>query len=292
VDKNLKDKAINLMFLLPLFIVFALVIFYPFLYVVGLSLYKESLSGALTFIGFDNYQALLNSPDFYLSFKNTVAWTLGGVVLKVGGGLLVALVLFKNFRFKNLVLLCVLIPWAIPFSVSQIAWRWMYNSLYGHLNSLLFSVGLISAPLEWLSNPSFSLWGVLIANSWTGIPFCAFAILSGLYAIPNHLFEAADIDGASAFQTFYYVTRPLITPVLLLMSALTAIWTYTNFGAVWIMTQGGPVNSSTTMIVDIYKYAFEYNRPGQANAMSVLSAIFMVLLTSVYVIFNRKEELI
>ena len=147
MDKNLKDKAINLMFLLPLFIVFALVIFYPFLYVVGLSLYKESLSGALTFIGFDNYQALLNSPDFYLSFKNTVAWTLGGVVLKVGGGLLVALVLFKNFRFKNLVLLCVLIPWAIPFTARQLAWLWMSNSLYGHLNSALFSVGVISAPL-------------------------------------------------------------------------------------------------------------------------------------------------
>ena len=292
MNRNLKEKLTNLAFLLPLFIVFALVIIYPFLYVVKLSFYKESLSGKLTYVGLKNYIDLMRSSAFSLSFKNTLVWTLGGVILKVGGGLIVALLLFREFKLKNLFMFIVLIPWAIPYSISHIAWRWMYNALYGHLNSLLLHLRLISTPLEWLANPAFSLWGVLIANSWTGVPFCAFSILSGLYAIPIHLFEAANMDGASRWQVFRYVTLPLIMPILLLVSALAAIWSFTNFGAIWLMAQGGPVNSSTTLIVDIYRYAFQYNKPGYGNAMSVVSAIFMVILTSVYVIFDKKEELI
>lgn len=291
MSKGLKKKLADLLFLLPLFIIFALVIIYPFLYVIWLSFFDESLSGELTFVGLNNYIELINSPDFGVSLKNTIYWTLGGVVLKVGGGLLISLLLYKEFKFKNAFLFIVLIPWAIPFSVSHILWRWMFNPLYGHINSVLLRLNLITTPLEWLANPNFSLWGPLIATSWTGFPFCAFAILSGLYAIPKHLFEAAEIDGASSLKQFRYITLPLIAPTLLLISALAAIWTYTNFGAIWLMTQGGPVNSSTTLIIDIYRYAFEFNKPGYANAISVLSAIFMILLTSFYVIFNKREEL-
>jgi multiple sugar transport system permease protein len=292
VKNELRTALNNSLFLVPLFLVFLLIILYPFGYVIFLSFFRESLSGALSFVGFQNYLRLFQSEYFPEVLMNTLVWTFGGVLFKVGGGLVLALVLYRNFRYKQLFLLIILVPWAIPFSISHITWTWMYNALYGHINSILMQLNLMSEPFGWLSSSKFSLLGVLIANSWTGIPFCAFSILSGLYAIPNHLFESADINGASGLQKFRYITFPLITPVLSLVSALTAIWTFNNFGAVWLMTKGGPVRSSTTLIVDIYRNAFEFNRPGYANAVSVIAAILLILLTSFYVLIKRQEELV
>lgn len=289
--KELKEKLTNLTFIIPLAIVFLLIIIIPFIQVIKLSFFKESLDGSLTFVGLRNYIRLFQQANFTEILFNTLTFTFGGVLLKVGGGFILALILYKNFRFKNLFMLIVLIPWAIPFSISHISWRWMYNALYGHINSLLMHLNIIQVPIEWLSNPSFSLWGVLIANSWTGVPFCAFAILAGLYCIPLDLYEAADIDGANSLQKFFSITLPLVKPVLLLVSALAAIWTFNNFGAIWLMTQGGPVDSSTTLIVNIYRNAFEFNRPDYACALSVLSAIFLIVLTSYYVFYGRRGDL-
>jgi len=289
--KELKEKLANLTFVIPLIIVFILIIFIPFIQVIRLSFFREAFDGSLMFVGLRNYIRLFQQANFMEVLLNTLAFTLGGVLLKVGSGFILALILYKNFRFKNVFMLIVLIPWAIPFSISHIAWRWMYNALYGHINSLLMYLNIIQLPIEWLSNPNYSLLGVLIANSWTGVPFCAFAILSGLYCIPLELYEAAGIDGANNFQNFFSITLPLIKPVLLLISALTAIWTFNNFGAIWLMTQGGPVDSSTTLIVSIYRNAFEFSRPGYACALSVLSAIFLIILTSYYVFYGRKGDL-
>jgi len=289
--KELKEKLTNLTFVIPLIVVFLLIILIPFIQVIRLSFFKEAFDGSLTFVGLRNYIRLFQQANFMEVLLNTLAFTFGGVLLKVGSGFILALILYENFKFKNVFMLIVLIPWAIPFSISHIAWRWMYNALYGHINSLLMHLNIIQLPIEWLSNPNFSLWGVLIANSWTGAPFCAFAILSGLYCIPLELYEAADIDGANNLQKFFSITLPLVKQVLLLISALTAIWTFNNFGAIWLMTQGGPVDSSTTLIVNIYRNAFEFSKPGYASALSVLSAIFLIIITSYYVFYGRKGDL-
>jgi multiple sugar transport system permease protein len=290
IEREKKEKLTNLIFLIPLFLVFFLIIIVPFAQVIRLSFFREALDGSLTFIGLNNYIQLFNKANFLTIFSNTIKFTLGGVVLKVGGGFIVALILYRSFQLKNIFMLIVLIPWAIPFSISHIAWRFMYNAIYGHINSLLMHLNLIQEPIEWLSNPDFSLWGILIANSWTGVPFCAFAILSGLYSIPVELYEASEIDGASNYNQFFNITVPLVKPVLLLVSVLSAIWTFNNFGAIWLMTQGGPVDSSTTFIVDIYRNAFSYSRPGYASALSVLSAIFLILLSSFYILFGKGEN--
>ncbi|GAI21661.1 unnamed protein product, partial [marine sediment metagenome] len=266
--KELKEKLTNLMFIIPLAIVFLLIIIIPFIQVIKLSFFKEALDGSLTFVGLNNYIRLFQRANFFTIFFNTLRFTFGGVILKVGGGFIIALILYKDFQFKNIFMLIVLTPWAIPYSISHITWRWMYDAIYGHINSLLMYLNLIQEPLGWISNPNFSLWGILIANSWTGVPFCAFAILSGLYTIPVELYEAAEIDGVNIYSKFFGITLPLVKPVLLLVSVLAAIWTFNNFGAIWLMTQGGPVDSSATLIVDIYRNAFAYSRPGYASALS------------------------
>jgi len=279
----------SFMFLLPMITVFALMIVYPFFQTIKLSFFKETLAGTQKLVGFANYFRLFRSEDFFEVFLVTLKWIFGATLLKVGSGLGVALLLNRNFKFKSLVMMIVLLPWALPYSVSHIIWRWVYNPMYGHLNSILLRAHLIEKPLPWLADPNFSIWGIVIANSWTGMPFCAFAILSGLYSIPKQLYEAAALDGANAFQSFLRVTLPLLRPVLTLITALAAIWTFTNFGAIWLMTKGGPMKSSTTLIVDIYLNAFQFQRPGYACALSVISAVFLMSLALFYVLYGRRK---
>jgi ABC-type sugar transport system permease subunit len=286
----MKQRALNLLYLAPLLLVFILLIAYPFLQTAIFSFYEEALDGSTKYVGFSNYLRVFKSTQFKQVFHNTWKWTFGATLLKVGSGLLVGLLLYQDFKLKPLVMLIVLLPWAIPYSVSHIIWKWAFDSMFGHLNSMFLRIGLIQAPLEWLANPNFSIWGIVIANSWTGMPFCAFSILSGLYSIPTELYEACAVDGASPIKVFRYITLPLLRPVLTLVTALAGIWTFTNFGAIWLMTKGGPLNSSTVLIVDIYRNAFEFQRPGYASALSVLSALFLGLL-SIFYVHSQRDNL-
>lgn len=279
----------NLLFLIPLILFFIIFIFYPFFQTIKLSFFKETLSGDQYFVGLRNYYKVFHSGDFHNLFFNTLLWTVGATVLKVGSGLIVALLLYREFKFKGLVMMIVMVPWAIPYSVSHIIWRWVFNSLYGHLNSLLMGVNIIQNPLDWLANPKFSLWGVIIANSWTAMPFCAFSILAGLYSIPKDIYEAASIDGTNSLQKFRYITLPMIKPVIVLVTILVTIWTFNNFGAIWLMTGGGPMKSSTTFAIAIYLNTFQYGNPGYAAALSVISALFLLFLASYYVYYSRRE---
>lgn len=283
----MRKRAVNLLYLAPLLLIFILLIAYPFFQTIKLSFYEEALDGSRRYVGLDNYLRIFESSSFREVFCVTLKWTFGATLLKVGSGLFVALLLYQDFKLKPLVMLIVLLPWAIPYSVSHIIWKWAFDSMYGHLNSMLLRIGLIRTPLEWLANPNFSIWGIVIANSWTGMPFCAFSILSGLYAIPTELYEACAVDGASPIKVFRYITLPLLKPVLTLVTALAGIWTFTNFGAIWLMTKGGPLNSSTVLIVDIYRNVFEFQRPGYASALSVLSALFLGLLSVLYIYSQR-----
>lgn len=283
------NKYKNLLFLIPLILVFIIFIVYPFFQTIKLSFFEETLSGDQYFAGLRNYYRVFRSDDFYNLFYNTLLWTIGATVLKVGSGLIVALLLYREFKFKGLVMMIVMLPWAMPYSVSHIIWRWIFDSLYGHLNSLLMILNIIQNPLDWLANPKFSLWGIIIANSWTGMPFCAFSILAGLYSIPKDVYDAASIDGTNSLQKFRYITLPLIKPVIILITTLVTIWTFNNFGAIWLMTRGGPMKSSTTFIIEIYLNAFQYMRPGYASALSVISTLFLLVLSLVYISFEKQK---
>jgi len=285
----INNRYKNLLFLIPLILVFIIFIFYPFFQTIKLSFFKQTLAGDKNFIGLKNYYRVFRSDDFYNLFYNTLLWTIGATVLKVGSGLLVALLLYREFKFKGLVMMIVMLPWAMPYSVSHIIWRWIFDASYGHLNSLLMKLNIIQLPLGWLANPKFSLWGIIIANSWTGMPFCAFSILAGLYSIPKDVYDAASIDGTNSLQKFRYITLPMIKSVIMLITALVVIWTFTNFGAIWLMTKGGPLKSSTTFIIEIYLNAFQKINPGYASALSVISALFLLVLSSVYVFYGKQK---
>jgi len=285
-----RDVYKNLAFVIPLLVFFLAFIVYPLVETFQLSFYKVPLSGENRFVGVKNYVKFLTSPYSKEVLLNTLVWTIGGIVLKVGAGLGVALVLNRSFRGKMLFMSIVLLPWAIPYTISAIAGKWMYNPLYGHLNRILFDFHLIKAPLEWLSDPKFALWGVLLFNSWTGFPFCAFSILSGLYAIPRDLYEAASIDGASGFRSFLYITLPCIRPVLVLVSVLAGMWSFNSFGFIYVMTKGGPVHSSETLVISVYRNMFEYNKPGYGSAIAVLGFVVLIMFSLIYIYYGREGE--
>jgi multiple sugar transport system permease protein len=287
----IKRKHLDILFVVPLLLMFLVFIIYPFLSTFRLSFLKDSLSSQKQFIGFGNYIRFLKGDNVPAIMRHTIEWTLGATALKVLSGFLVALLLNRKFKIKGIVMVIVLLPWAMPFSVSHIVWRWFFDSLYGHLNALLLITRIIEVPMDWLSNPDFAMWGVVIANSWTGMPFCAFTILAGLYSISKELYEAASMDGAGALVKFWYITLPIIKPILALVTALAFIWTFTNFGAVWLMTKGGPMRSTTTIIVEIYLGAFQNLRPNYASAVSVISAFFLFVVALMYVKIGKKNQL-
>jgi len=285
-----KDAYENLAFVIPLLVFFLAFIVYPLVETFQLSFHKVALSGEARFVGVKNYVKFLTAPSSKEILRNTLVWTIGGVLLKVGIGLGVALVLNRSFRGKMLFMSIVLLPWAIPYTISAIAGKWMYNPLYGHLNRILFDLHLIETPMEWLSDPKLSLWWVLVINSWTGVPFCAFSILSGLYAIPRNLYEAASIDGASGFRSFLHITLPSIRPVLVLVSVLAGMWSFNSFGFIYVMTKGGPVHSSETLVISVYRNMFEYGKPGYGSAIAVLGFAVLIAFSLIYIYYGREGE--
>ena len=285
-----RDAYKNLIFVIPLLVFFLAFIVYPLVETFQLSFHKVALSGERRFVGVKNYVKFLAAPSSREILRNTLVWTIGGVLLKVGVGLGVALVLNRSFRGKMLFMSIVLLPWAIPYTISAIAGKWMYNPLYGHLNRILYDLHLIETPMEWLSDPKLALWWVLLINSWTGIPFCAFSILSGLYAIPRNLYEAASIDGASGFRSFLHITLPSIRPVLVLVSVLAGMWSFNSFGFIYVMTKGGPVHSSETLVISVYRNMFEYGKPGYGSAIAVLGFAVLIVFSLIYIYYGREGE--
>jgi len=289
IDKAILRKIVaNWIFILPLVILLLLLIFLPLCKTFWLSFHKTFLDGRTQFIGLSNYWELLSSPDFSLMMKNTILWVIGGILIKVIGGLGVALVLNRSFRGKNIFMLIVLLPWATPYVISAVTWKWIYEPLFGQLNDLLLRLSIINGPVEWLGSPQKALWCVLFIHSWTGIPFCAFVILSGLYGIPKDYYEVAMIEGAGSFRTFWSVTFPLLKPTLALLTVITGIWGFNAFEMIFVTTGGGPLLSSEILITYAYKNAFSFRRPGFASAVATTGLILMLFFSIVYIL-NRKK---
>jgi ABC-type sugar transport system permease subunit len=224
--------------------------------------------------------------------RNTLIWMVANVVGMNLGGLLVALLLNREFRLKPLFMIIILLPWATPVIASVVSWLFVYNPLYGHVNSLLISLGLMNPinPWRWLGDPNQALLGVAVARIWSGVPFCAFSILAGLLAIPPDLYKAAKIDGGSSWQIFWRVTFPLINPTLTVLIVLTSIWAFNSFETIYVMTGGGPIYASEILVINVYRYVFSFQLPGQAAAISVLSFFILAIPTMLYIWLNTRFQ--
>lgn len=271
----------------PAFLAIFAVLIYPLIYAVGLSLRKVVLTapaGGRPFVGLDNYGAVLAAPYFWNAVEKTFVWTAANLVLQMVLGLALALLLNESFRGRGVARAALLIPWVIPSVVAMLNWRWMYDAQFGVINALLVQLGIIEKGVAWLGNTNTAMPAIIVASVWKGTPFVMVMLLAALQAIPADTYDAARVDGAGRLGTLRYVTLPLIMPTLTIAATLTTIYTFNNFNAIWLMTEGGPLRATETLTILVYTAGFREFNLGRASAIGVIT--FLVLLIFV-VVFGR-----
>jgi multiple sugar transport system permease protein len=273
-------------FLLPYILLLLILAVYPVLKNLSLSL--QSNQGWLA-----NYIEVIQNPVFSKVCWNSLIWTVGSVSLQILVGLGVALLLKQQVKGKAIFRTIILVlPWATPDIVAGVAWKWMYNDMYGVFNDILVKIGLIREYLPWLGFPNLARAAIIIANVWKGFPLTAMFILAALQTIPESLYEAADIDGATVWQRFRFIIMPYIKPVILTTIMLTTIWTINYFPLIYTMTGGGPANSTDTFVTLAYTNAFKFLNFSRSAAISNISFAIILSMTAIYAfsILSGEED--
>lgn len=250
---------------------------------------RSFVSGDAPFIGLDNFREVFADPTFGPAVIHTAVFTFVSIAFQYAIGLALAVFFNNNFRLSSTLRALFLVPWLLPLIVSASTWSWMLNSDSGVVNSALGAFGL--PEINWLTSPTWSLIAVILANIWIGIPFNLVILYSGLQNIPDNLFEAASLDGASSWQTFRHVTLPLLKPVSAITLLLGFVYTLKVFDIIWIMTRGGPGTSSTTLSTWSYELGFGSLLPhfGPGAAVGNLLIIVALIFGLIYIRYEKAQ---
>lgn len=285
------EKRLQYFFVIPACLVVFILLGYP---VVSSILYsftdRNLLSKEYSVVGIENYVNILKNQEFWISFGNSMTWTVASVTSQLLLGLLTAVLLNRITHFKGLFRTIFIIPWAFPNIVMAFTWKWLYNDMYGVINNTLLNLNLIQEPILFLASPHYAMLSMVIINTWFGFPFMAISILAGLQAIPMDNYEAARIDGANGWQAFLYITIPHIKIVIGLIVILRTIWVFNNFDLIFLITGGGPGTSTETLPIFAYKTGWVMNNLGQASAISVILLVFLLIISSIYFRVLKKSE--
>ncbi|WP_055531077.1 carbohydrate ABC transporter permease [Streptomyces graminilatus] len=280
-------------FLAPVALYLALFYAYPLYRNLDLSLHnytvRSFVRGDAPFTGLANYRAVFDDPTFAPALLHTAVFTTVCLVLQYSIGLALAVFFNQHFRLSAILRALFLVPWLLPLIVSASTWSWMLNSDSGIVNATLHAVGI--GPVHWLTSPSWSLTSVIIANVWIGVPFNLVVLYSGLQSIPASLYEAAALDGAGAWRRFWSITFPLLRPVSAITLLLGLVYTLKVFDIIWIMTKGGPADSSTTFATWSYQLGFGNLLPafGPGAAVGNLLVVAALVFGLVYLKVQRKQ---
>lgn len=280
-------------FLAPVVAYLAAFYAYPLYRNVDLSLrhytVRSFVQGGAPFSGWDNFRQVIHDPAFGTALRNTMVFTLVSIVFQYAIGLALAVFFNRAFRLAPTLRALFLIPWLLPLIVSASTWSWMLNSESGVVNYLLGLVGV--GQVDWLTSPSWALTSVIIANVWIGIPFNLVILYSGLQNIPAELYEAASLDGASGWQQFWRITFPLLRPVSAITVLLGFVYTLKVFDLIWIMTRGGPGDSSSTFATWSYRLGFGSLLPefGPGAAVGNILILIALVFGLVYIRVQRRQ---
>src|SRR5213083_1157028 len=226
---------------------------YPFFYGIFLSLEDRRVASPGIFVGLANFATLAHDAVFWQVTRNTFVYTIVTTILKLVGGMALALVMNQTFRGKNLARAFVLLPFIVPTVLSTIAWMWILDPTFSVVNWLLVHGGVIKSGFSWLGNATLAMVSIIVVNTWRGIPFYGITLLAGLQTISPELYEAAAIDGATVNQRFWHVTLPIIKPILIIVTMFSIIFTFADFQIVYALTHGGPANATQVYVT----YAFD-----------------------------------
>jgi multiple sugar transport system permease protein len=253
---------------------------YPFATSLWLAVTDQSVSTSVAnFVGLDNFTDELRSQIFLQTVRNTLVYTGVTVALKLVLGIALAVLMNQSFRLKNLARAALLLPWIVPTALSAIAWLWLFDATFSVFNWAIVRSGLADRGINWLGEGSWAMTSIIIANIWRGTPFFAITILAGLQTVERELLDAAAVDGASAWQRFWGITLPLVRPVLLIVLLFSTIWTISDFQLVYVLTRGGPANSTHLFGTLAYDIAVRAGQLSEGAAISLY--MFPVLIVCV-----------
>lgn len=284
----------NYLFVAPMLIFIVVMMGYPIYLNIEMSFHDVNVTtfraGNAAFVGLDNYQKLIQDVAFVKSIGTSLTFTLISILIQFVVGFALALFFKRSFPGNGFLRAMLLLAWLLPAVVVGNIFRWILDGDYGVLNYFLQSLGLLQQKPYWLLNPDTALAGTILANAWVGIPFNMMLLLAGLHNIPNVLYEAASIDGASVVQRFTLITLPLMRPVAAGILLLTFIYTFKVFDLIYIMTAGGPVDVTTVLPIQIYRLMFSFFRFAHGAAASVLLMLGLFILAIGYTRVIQREE--
>lgn len=287
----MKDSKFPYLLIMPATLFVAVMLLYPIIMNIGYSFREMGFfsGGSQKFIGLQNYIDVFNNPAFGIAFRNTILFTFASIFIQFLISLPLALLFNQNLPGQSIARGLALVPWMIPHVVAALAWVWMMDGQLGVLNEIMFRLGFIDSYHYWLSDPKFALAGVTLINIWKGIPFNLLILLAGLQSIPEELYEAAKVDGASTLKRLFYVTLPLLRPQISVLFILGTIYTFRNFDLIFVATGGGPVYATETLSTLAYKYSFDFFQMGQGSAVANIMFVVMIFLTLIYARLLEKD---
>ncbi|AXF77580.1 sugar ABC transporter permease [Erwinia tracheiphila] len=279
--------------LAPMLLMMGLLTTWPLLRTIRLSFTDAALisnGGTINYIGVENYLYALTDPDFLSSLLRTLYFTVTSVALEGIIGVLVALLLNQKFYGRSVLRVLVILPWALPTIVNAMMWRLNFNPDYGSINALLTQLGIIGNYRSWLGSPDSALNAVMVADVWKNYPLVTLLVLAALQSIPDHLFEAAMLDGASALHRFRAIIFPAIVGPLSVALVLRTIDAFKVFDVIYVMTRGGPVDSTKTLSFYVYQESFSYLRAGSGAAYAILMTLMCSVLIAVYMTMVWRQR--
>ncbi len=273
-------------YVMPAIVVMLVVIAYPIYYTIELSFFETPPGLQLrdkTFIGLENYRAILSSEVFWKVTWNTVVWTVASTFFSFVLGFASALALHRDFIGRSVLRATLIIPWVISAVAASYIWKWLYHSDFGVIGAVLVGLGITDRPPNFIDNVSTVLPALIVVNIWREFPFAMIMMMAGLQTVPDQLLRAATVDGAGAWDRFWHVTFPHLRGVSTVTILLLAVANFNSFIIPWIMTAGGPANASHIWITHIYELAFGRQRWGVAAAYSVILFVVVMMLGYFYV---------
>jgi len=288
VQKRIWPQFLPYILTTPIILFTVVFVLYPMFQSVIISFYdsRSLLPQANDYAGLKNYVWLFTSPSTLITLRVTLFYVVGTVICSVSLGLVAALLLNVPYRGRGLARAAITVPWGTPLVASALIWFWMFDPQYGVINYFLYLLHLTPQSIQWLITPQWALLSVILVDVWRIFPFGAIVLLTALQAVPANLYDAAAVDGAGSLSKFFHVTLPSIRPSLAITMLLYTIWGMKRFDTIWVLTQGGPLDNTSVMAVQIYREAFRNFRIGRASALAVVGTILSLIITFFYF---RKE---
>lgn len=285
---------IGILFVLPAFLYMLIFVGYPILSNLVLSVQDVTVrtltAAEKPFVGFKNYVDIFQDKVFCTSLCNTLLFTVSCLVVQFLIGFLLALFFNKHFTIAKPIRGLLMMPWMIPITVTALMFKFIFGTDVGILNYILKSIGLIKENIEWLTTPGTAMFAIICANIWIGIPFNMILIATGLTTIPKELYESASIDGANKVESFFKITLPLLKPTIESVLILGFIYTFKVFDLVYVMTSGGPVNSTHMLSTYSYKLSFEMFKYSKGAAVANVLLLILLIVGIFYIRVTKEEE--